>query len=351
MSSDEEFRRTIVHGEAALKQIKACKVPAFPRHYELWYTYSAGFDQKLNKAVNEIIRNRGRLSLEETTYLYDTFLSPFRLGDRLDQFGSDFNEELESILDHIGDNLNINGEFSDTLEVLSNKLKGAKTDAAVKSVVHDLVAATAEVRSSQKGLEEQLRESQAHVAELKENLETARFETLTDDLTGLGNRKLFDQTIERTLQASKGISAPFCLLMLDIDHFKSFNDTYGHQTGDQVLRLVAITIKNNIKVNDIASRYGGEEFAVVLPDTTLDEAMMYADQIREAVKQRQLVKRSTGESLGNVTISIGAAQYRDGDTVPVLIERADTALYAAKRSGRNKVVSEEPVSPENRMVS
>lgn len=352
MAEQEDFRRTLVHGEAALKQIKRCEVPAFPRHYELWYTYSAGFDQKLNMAINEVLRARGKVSLEETTYLYETYLSPYRLGDKLDQFGSNFSDQIETMLESLGQNMEVNSEYSTTLSDLSNKLGAAKNAGGVRDVIHQLVKATAVMRASHEEMEDQLKHSQKQVAELKDNLEAARFENLTDELTGLGNRRLFDQTMARKVQNSSGFGTSFCLIMLDIDHFKKFNDTWGHQTGDQVLRLVGMTIKNAISAPNIAARYGGEEFGVILPDTTLDEALMQADHIREAIKDRKLVKRSTGEKLGNVTISAGVASFEKEDTALTLVERADAALYSAKRAGRNCVMSEKgDFDDDDRMVS
>jgi len=129
-------------------------------------------------------------------------------------------------------------------------------------------------------------------------------------------------------------------MMTDIDHFKKFNDSYGHLTGDQVLRLVAISAKQNVKGQDIAARYGGEEFAIILPNTVLRSALTVADHIRRAVMTKELMKRSTGEHLGRVTISVGVAMLQHGDTAQSLIERADTCLYAAKRNGRNRVICE-----------
>jgi diguanylate cyclase len=129
-------------------------------------------------------------------------------------------------------------------------------------------------------------------------------------------------------------------LMCDVDHFKKFNDTYGHLTGDQVLRLTALAVKQNVKGKDVAARYGGEEFVVALPNTPLQAAITVADHIRRAVMTKELVKRSTGEKLGRVTISIGAAALHPNDTAMTLIERADQCLYAAKRAGRNRVICE-----------
>lgn len=128
------------------------------------------------------------------------------------------------------------------------------------------------------------------------------------------------------------------LMLTDIDHFKTFNDNFGHLTGDQVLRLVAMSVKHNVKGEDTTARYGGEEFAVILPNTILRAAVTVAEHIRRAVIAKELMKRSTGEHLGRMTISIGVATLRKGDTGQSLIERADTCLYAAKRHGRNRVI-------------
>jgi diguanylate cyclase len=129
-------------------------------------------------------------------------------------------------------------------------------------------------------------------------------------------------------------------MLTDIDHFKAFNDNFGHLTGDQVLRLVAMSVRHNVKGKDTAARYGGEEFAVILPNTVLRAAVTVAEHIRRAVMAKELMKRSTGEHLGRMTISIGVATVRAGDTGQSLIERADTCLYAAKRHGRNRVMCE-----------
>ena len=147
------------------------------------------------------------------------------------------------------------------------------------------------------------------------------------------------------------LGTSFCLMLLDIDHFKRFNDTWGHQTGDQVLRLVAMTLKSNIKGKDLAARYGGEEFAAILPETDLEGAVIVADNIRKAVQAKELLKRSTNEKLGRITASFGVAMYKPGDSPSSLIERADRCLYAAKHAGRNRVLSEVELKPDDRIAA
>ena len=128
--------------------------------------------------------------------------------------------------------------------------------------------------------------------------------------------------------------------MTDIDNFKLFNDQWGHQTGDQVLRLVALAIKSNVKVTDNPCRYGGEEFAVILPNASLAQAHSVADRMRMTVSKREVIKRSTGVNLGKITISAGVAMMAPDDTPQSMLHRADLCLYAAKNAGRDRVITE-----------
>ena len=169
------------------------------------------------------------------------------------------------------------------------------------------------MRDTNKALEERLTLSKSEISNLQQSLEAIRAESLTDPLTGLGNRKYFDRSIEMAVQNALATGEPLSLLMFDIDHFKSFNDSYGHLTGDQVLRLVGMSLKQTIKGQDITARYGGEEFAVVLPNTALRQALTVADHIRRAVMSKELKKKSTGEILGRVTISVGVSMLKPGD--------------------------------------
>lgn len=341
MTSREEFQRTIVYGEAAIGQLKRNELPAYPRHYELWYTYCAGFNHALNKAVNDILRTRGSITLDEIHQIYGQFLSPNRLGDRIDEVGTKISKEITGVVDAMESSLASTSLYCNSLNGATNELALNATDShEVRRIVDTLIVATRDTETTNRKLEAQLAESRRQIAELHESLDAIRFESLTDELTTLANRKHFDQSIERSIQQSEESGEVFSLLVTDIDHFKKFNDSYGHQTGDQVLRLVGLSVKQNIKGQDIACRYGGEEFAIILPRTHLQQAAVVADQIRVAVMAKELIKRSTNENLGNVTISIGVSSYRRNDTPTSVIERADAALYLGKRTGRNRVCTE-----------
>jgi diguanylate cyclase len=205
--------------------------------------------------------------------------------------------------------------------------------------VEDLIGATRAMESRTKALESELQKSSEQVVELRGKLADVRKETMTDPLTGIANRKAFDAAMEAALLAlAEGV--PVSLMMCDIDHFKKFNDSWGHQTGDQVLRLVANCLSDNVKGRDTAARYGGEEFGVLLRGAALADAAHIAEQVRLGVEGRKLVKKSTGDVLGTITISIGVAQFRPGDNAETAIRRADACLYGAKENGRNIVMTE-----------
>jgi diguanylate cyclase len=212
----------------------------------------------------------------------------------------------------------------------------------VRELIDDLLVETQRVAERNRQLEDRLGRTADEVSELKQNLESVQREALTDALTGIPNRKSFDMRLREAARDAMEHGEPLSLLIGDIDHFKHFNDTFGHQIGDQVLRLVAKTLTDSVKGRDTPARYGGEEFAIILPQTRILEAQVVAEQIRVGLSRRRLVGRDKRGEYGSVTLSFGAAQYRAGETLMALVERADTALYRAKRQGRNRVEIEEP---------
>ena len=336
----DEHERTMAFAEIAIGQIRALRQPASPRHFEIWYTYATGYNPSLNQMINETLTRNGTLTEADIDQIYDTYISVSRFTDRIDNVGAQVMGEIEQVMAMIGAAAGTASSYSENLANASQKLGGGADDATVRAIVESLVQTTKEMQQNNQALEARLSASKQEINQLQEHLEVVRSESLTDPLTTLANRKSFDEALLRAISDARTKGEHMSLMMTDVDHFKRFNDTYGHLTGDQVLRLVAMSVKQNVKGQDLAARYGGEEFVVVLPNTVLRSAITVADHIRRAVMTKELMKRSTGEHLGRVTISIGVAALRPEDTPATLIERADNCLYAAKRGGRNKVVSE-----------
>lgn len=340
----DEHERTMAFAEVALGQIKSLRQTAIPRNYEIWYVYATGYNAPLNKIINETLSRNGKLTEADLEQLYDTYLSQIKTTERIDKVGARVIGEIDDVMTLITEALSVSSNYDDSLTGASQKLAVAKSSEQVRAIVETLVKSTREMRDTNKVLEDRLTLSKSEISNLQQSLEAIRAESLTDPLTGLGNRKYFDRSITTAVNTALASGEPLSLLMFDIDHFKSFNDSYGHLTGDQVLRLVGMSLKQTIKGQDITARYGGEEFAVVLPNTALRQALTVADHIRRAVMAKELKKKSTGEILGRVTISVGVSMLKPGDDTDSLIERADACLYAAKRNGRNRVICE--VDPE-----
>jgi diguanylate cyclase len=336
----DEHERSIAFAEQALGQIKAMRQVASPHNFEVWYVYAAGQNASLNKIINETLARQGRLTDGELDQIYQTYLAQGSATDRFDKVGARVINEIDEVMGLITDALGMTDSFGDSLDGATRNLSTASDRDQIKSVIETLVSTAREMQHAKEGLEDRLKVSKQEISHLQQNLEAIRAESLTDPLTGLGNRKYFDGAIAASVQLATKQDEPLSMLMLDIDHFKSFNDNYGHLTGDQVLRLVGMSLKHIANGRDTVARYGGEEFAVVLPNTTLANAVAVAEQIRRAVMARELKKKSTGEILGRVTVSVGVSMRQPGDDINTLIERADACLYAAKRNGRNRVISE-----------
>jgi len=336
----DEHERTMAFAEIALGQIKALRQAASPRNYEVWYAYATGYQPSLNQKINETLQQNGTLSDADLEHIYETYLSPTRLTDRIDKVGNKVMGEIEQVMAMIDAAAGSANSYTESLADMSEKLGNSKDREGLRAIVETLVQTAKEMEASNQKLEERLSASKQEINELQENLEAVRTESLTDPLTQLANRKFFDTSLEDAIADARAKNEPLSLMMTDIDHFKNFNDSFGHLTGDQVLRLVAMSVKQNVKGQDTAARYGGEEFAIILPNTVLRSAITVADHIRRAVMTKELMKRSTGEHLGRVTVSIGVATLHKNDTPQALIERTDACLYAAKRHGRNRVMCE-----------
>jgi diguanylate cyclase len=326
--------------EIAFGQIKALHQSAAPQNYEIWYNYATGYNASLNQVINERLAEHGTLTAEDIEQIHSEYFAPTRVTERLDSIGSKVVDKIDHVMAVIDAAVGTASKHHESLADMSDQLGHAEDRESIRGIVQGLVATVKNMEESNRTLESKLSASKQEIAELQHNLESVRTESLTDPLTTLANRKCFDEMLVKAVAEANERDEPLSLIMTDIDHFKRFNDSYGHLTGDQVLRLVALAVKQNVKGLDLAARYGGEEFAIILPDTTLRAATTVADYIRRAVMGKELMKRSTREHLGRMTISAGVATLHRGDTPQSLIERTDTCLYAAKRNGRNSVVCE-----------
>jgi diguanylate cyclase len=315
-----------------------------PVNYAVWFHYVAGDRRELNREIDALLQKK-TLSLTDdvSTYLYNKHVIGDMRKQEKEAEAASVNAqsvlaEIMQVIDRFsGDTQSYNKEIDNQVAHLSEKI----TDPALKEMAKEIVSRAIAIRDSGAALGSKLEESRREVVQLRENLRKVTDESSRDSLTGTANRKALDAKLEELTAWAREKNHDVCLLMIDIDHFKRFNDTFGHLIGDEVLKKVGRGIIDCIKGKDFVARYGGEEFAVLLPDTPLAGGLAVAENIRKTIAETELLRKDTGTSVGSVTVSVGVARFRSpADSVPTFISRADSALYRSKMGGRNRVTQE-----------
>lgn len=297
---------------AAFNLMAMHKVPATPANYAIWYAYQTDSNPDLCRDLDRLICSMTAITPAVSEEIFGR------------HFG--FQSEAAAIRD-----------------------TGQRISGAIDRILAELEAAGRDGGASGDSLAsitKNLADSAREMARLSERLDDVLHAAMTDAMTGLANRKSFDLRLREAVASLWKSGGRLSLLLADIDRFKAFNDTYGHGTGDTALGALGRALKESVKGRDTPARYGGDEFAVILPDTTLDDALKTAEQIRARLASHELKDLKTGESYGPLTLSLGVAQYRLGEPIGELIQRADQALGRAKRAGRNRVAAEGASEPD-----
>lgn len=305
-------------------------------NFELWVNFLANPQGELGREITRILETGTAFTETVSDELAARYLPKAKLTDQIRDTGDQLSRELASVSAAISSAKKSSADYGQTLATASRSLSSSADLDALAVTVKTLSQATERVQQENASLEKRLSDSSSEVARLREHLELVRREATTDGLTNLANRKAFDEELERACLEAEQSGRPVTLALIDIDHFKGFNDTWGHQTGDQVIRYVASVIGRVGATPRLAARYGGEEFAIIFPDEGRDVAGAVLEEMRQEIASRMLKRRSTNEDLGAITVSSGYAQRRAGESAHALMERSDAALYASKRGGRNR---------------
>lgn len=338
---NDELRTTTAIAKRVLPKMAEWKVPMTPENYHLWFEYSIGSNQELTSDIDEIIAAKKPFTSEVNKRLYDEYLGNEQNKRLIEQVQKETQKIFKRIVDDILITNESTSDYGQKLKAYAQQLDEAKQLSDVQYIVQDIMSDTHQMAAATRNLQDMLEEATTQAEGLRQQLKKTEREALVDALTGLHNRKAFDRKAKDLYGQFQEEGTSFSVIMLDIDFFKSFNDKYGHQTGDEVLRIVGSMLHEALKGKDFPARYGGEEFVVLLPTTQLNNARIVAEQIRKNISQKTLKVIKTGESLGSITVSLGVSEINSGDTMDSVIERADKALYLAKASGRNSVKSEE----------
>ena len=331
----EDYTKASENLRLALSLLSKHRIPPSPVNYHIAYECITGRDEELKNNLDQLLEESGTPTAKSMLDLYRRFIHQDE--EALDTI----RQEIGTIISRIQRDFHTAGgnihsyihKLNQFSRILNKPLSAEQMSSEAQKVLTD----TQEVENSQNQLESQIGDLLTEMDSMRRELEQVREESKTDGLTGLSNRKAFDTALEHAIHNAREQQTSLCVIIADIDHFKKFNDNYGHLVGDKVLRFVASTLKRCTKGKDFAARFGGEEFAVILPQTEMKGAQVVAEQIREAISSGNLKDNQTGDSYGTITMSIGAAQYIPNDLPNRLIQRADSALYLAKQRGRNRV--------------
>ena len=337
------FAKIYKQAEIALDLIARHGTPPHPNTFALMFAYASRADQSVVGAVNDLLE-RGNLSQYEIDELYNLHLRPSDEQDKRETIGREVEQQLSSMLDLVGNSVESSDQFGVTLKQVESALSGTSSSAHLSSAVTQLLSENRRMTGQSQQLSEGLRESKKQIERLQQELEAVRNESMRDALTSIYNRRAFDMRLSAEVASAEKHGSKLCLAIADLDHFKRVNDTFGHRVGDEVLKIFASIIAQNIKGQDMVARYGGEEFAIILPATDLAAATQLIDRIRQKMSERRLVLKGSKKPVGEITASFGISAFQHGMNLEDLIERADRRLYQAKSLGRNRVEATDATS-------
>ena len=322
----------------AIARIHEENLPATPEMFALFYNYYSGENPEVARAIDIMVSHNFELTKERCIELYRRHLDPSKAEEKLEKAQDIVGQTLSSVGDMFDSFKLSNHGISVSMENIQASVTEAISPDELKALLVKVMSEAQKMVSENTQLEKKLEQSSTQMKELKQELEIIREEAFTDSLTGIPNRKKFDLEVVRLVAEARDNKSDISIAFIDIDHFKSFNDAYGHQIGDQVLRLVAKTFKDGLKGQDFVCRYGGEEFVLIMPKTDPSGASHIVNILRDTVKNKEIKNRKTGDSLTRVTFSAGVSSLLKDEEIQDWIDRADNALYQAKRKGRDCVV-------------
>jgi diguanylate cyclase len=334
MKYQDSVEKSAEYLRLALSLMSQQAAALHPVSYAVWYEYVAGGNTALKTAIDMLRRDGARLDEKATHDLFHAHVADLNetVAQRVSQGFQKVMADMSHSATQAGDQA---GEFGSALEKWCDGLAAVHPGASLD--IDTIVGLTRGMQGSMASIKGRLDESRREIEQLRQEVLKAREDSLADGLTGLVNRRGFDLAIATCLAESTPEENGPSLLITDIDHFKKVNDTYGHLFGDKVIRAVAQILKNNVKGQDTAARYGGEEFVILLPDTPIEGAHRLAEKIRTAVAACRVKRTTDNEAVANITISLGVASFKAGESAADFVARADAALYASKNAGRNRV--------------
>lgn len=323
------------------------KVPMRPDNYYVWFEGLTGKNEALSQELAWYQASGVEFTEKLNRELYEKYFGQQESRKLLREISQEASRLLREFLEKVASSDDATAEYAGKLKQYIGRLERASQEPGeLKGLLQDLVLDTRKMENVTTELREELKRAREQSDQLQRMLQDAQREATRDVVTGLYNRRYFEEKLRSLFQEFRQKNTPFSVILLDIDHFKRINDTHGHSVGDGVLEFFGAMLKGVVKGRDVPARYGGEEFAILLPQTSREGACVLAENIRKEISSKKLRVKNSQERIGVVTVSLGVAQAAQEDTPESLVERADRALYRAKVCGRNRVKSERDLETE-----
>ncbi|CAN8139864.1 GGDEF domain-containing protein [Thiomicrorhabdus sp. 6S2-11] len=311
-----------------------------PLNYYLWYQYYKGENPQFRQEMDHILNDEIGYSDRIGRRLFNDYFA-------VDTTASEFDKAFRRLVNLMVKKINTWNEKLDThtdeLENSTARLQNQDLNVDdIRQITDNVLHTANSMQATNREFQQEMISNAHEIKKLRQQLLAVQTESLQDELTEVGNRKAFNMEMEQVLQEAEEYGTKCCLILTDIDHFKKFNDTYGHLIGDSVLRYFAKVIKRKQGANEKVFRYGGEEFVIILKNSSLEEAHKRAEEIRSQVSSAHLKLKNSDQEINMITSSFGVAELRlKVDDRESLFARADKALYQAKKEGRNQVITEQ----------
>jgi diguanylate cyclase len=330
------FRRC----KAAFQEIQKHGTPPDPITYALWYAYVSRTPPAVTVAVDRLLASGRALDRYELGEIYRDHLADNRNDDAQEAIGKEFEASIQNVSDLIKSGMAQNAHFCCTLKDIEQSPTNEEPEQDFKSLLSHLVSESQKMADVSNRLTQGLQESQERVKKLNEELEQVRKQTLLDPLTAVANRRAFEDRMNWQIDDARENGSSFCLVLADLDEFKKVNDSFGHQVGDTVLKKFAAVLFEHTKGQDLVARYGGDEFAIILPNIEITSAYNLMVSIKHKFEGTRMPSNASQGGFASATASFGISGYKDRRTAEDMITGADTALNRAKTTGRNRVCAE-----------
>lgn len=302
-----------------------------PVNYSVIYLYISNENKLLSAAIDKKLQQKMLMTAD---FIADLFRRYVSFSEQVENTViSPFNEALTKTLDQIDQQIGNEEKVTKNLHKLNAILTKTEHHQSLKHISGYLLDSINNTKAQHQALSQELSTTQQEINQLKSKLASSRKEALVDSLTGLLNRRGCDDKLQ-----ALSFTGTHSSLAIDIDHFKKINDSFGHFVGDQVIQRIAKTIASHISEQDLAVRFGGEEFVVVMTNKSMPEAKLTAEKIRLSIEKIKLIQKETNTYLPPISVSIGIAQNKNAPDWQSLFKQADDALYQAKNSGRNRCI-------------